>query len=193
MAKFLVFEGIDGCGKSTQIKLLTKELKKQKEKFFVFKYPTKKSKKIRDFLNQKIELAEDEAFVAYFEDIKAEQTKILECINRGWVILDRYFFSTIAYQSIENPIEKRIEFIKSQKLARPDYVIWLSIKPQEALKRKLKNKLPDRFEKDSEKLKKIESNYEKLYKLNFYGNWIKIDAMQDEKTIFKTIKEKILK
>ncbi|MCX8162975.1 MAG: dTMP kinase [Candidatus Micrarchaeota archaeon] len=191
---FVVFEGIDGSGKGTQLQLLKNELKKQKEKFFVFKYPTKKAKKIREFLTQKIELDEDEAFFEYLKDIESQQPRILECLNKGWVISDRYFFSTIAYQSVEKSIEKRIEYIKSLKMIKPDYVFWLSINPQVAIQRKLKNKLPDRFEKDLEKLNKIEQNYELLYKMNFYSKkWVKLDAQEDKKTIFEQIKKELFK
>ncbi|MFN3909873.1 MAG: dTMP kinase [Candidatus Anstonellaceae archaeon] len=191
---FIVFEGIDGAGKGTQIKFLEKELKKRKEKVFLYKYPTKKAKKIKEYLNQKIDLTEDEAFFEYLKDIGSQQNKIKESLEKGWVICDRYFFSTLAYQSIEQPLENRMEMLKNFKLTEPDFVVWLDIQPKNALERKLKNKLPDRFEQDLKKLELIRKNYQKLYALSFMSKkWLKINSAQSSKKIFEIIKKEIIK
>jgi dTMP kinase len=189
MNKLIVFEGIDGSGKGTQIELLKKYFKKNKIDCFVFKYPTAKAKEIRDFLNLKIEWEEDEAFLKYIQDIKNEQPKVLEALTKGQVILDRYFYSTIAYQSINAPIEKRMEQIKEFKLQKADLVFWLDIEPEDAIKRKTILKVPDRFEQDIKKLQTIRKNYEKLYKINYMAKkWVKIDSKKAKEEIFKEIK-----
>lgn len=190
--RMIVFEGIDGAGKGTLIELLKKELKKRKLNFSVYKYPTKKAKKIREYLKEKIEMSEDEAFFEYLKDIKKEQKKIRKSLLNKIVICDRYFFSTLAYQSIEKPIEKRIELLKNFKLIEPDVLIWLDISPKTALERKLKNKLPDRFEQDLERLKKIRENYQKLYFLKLMAKkWIKLDAIKPPKKIFEELKDQL--
>ncbi|MCM8830703.1 MAG: dTMP kinase [Candidatus Omnitrophica bacterium] len=190
----VVFEGIDGAGKGTQIENLKKALKKMKKKFFVFKYPSEKSKKIRKYLQQKIDMNEDEAFFEYINDIAAQQNEIREKLQKGWIICDRYFFSTLAYQSLEKDLSERIEAIKNFRLIEPDVVVWLYINPQDAIKRKLKNRLADRFEKDLEKLKKIEQNYQKLYSLKFMAKkWIKVESFKDKKEVFEDIAKEIFK
>jgi dTMP kinase len=190
----IVFEGIDGSGKSTQIKLLQDYLKNSNQDFFIHKYPTAKAKKIKDFINFKLELSEDEAFFEYIQDIASEQKIIEKELENAFVICDRYVISTLAYQSIQAPLDKRIQQAQAFKIRPPDLIFWLDIEPKAALERKLKNKLADRFESDLAKLNKIRQNYSNLYQIRYMTkNWIKLDALEDKKKIFSAIKSTIAK
>jgi len=192
--KLIVFEGIDGSGKSTQIKLLQDYLKNSNQDFFIHKYPTAKAKKIKDFINFKLELSEDEAFFEYIQDIASEQKIIEKELENAFVICDRYVISTLAYQSIQAPLDKRIQQAQAFKIRPPDLIFWLDIEPKVALERKLKNKLADRFESDLAKLNKIRQNYSNLYQIRYMTkNWIKLDALEDKKKIFSAIKSTIAK
>jgi len=185
----IVFEGIDGSGKSTQIKLLANYLKKSKQDFFIHKYPTKKAIKIKDFINFKLELSEDEAFFEYIQDIANEQKNIQKELEGALVICDRYVLSTLAYQSIQAPLDKRIQQAQLFNFRIPDIIFWLDIEPTKAMERKLKNKLADRFEADLLKLNKIRQNYYSLYQIKYMTkNWVKLDALKDKKEIFLTVK-----
>ncbi|MFH2106644.1 MAG: dTMP kinase, partial [Candidatus Micrarchaeota archaeon] len=106
----VVIEGIDGCGKDTQIELLRKEMK-----FEYFKYPTKDNQEIKDYLEKKgrwssgankqgnenmfLDKEGMEIMRLFLDDIYAEQKKLAEASKKGLVIVDRYVFSTIAYQA----------------------------------------------------------------------------------------------
>jgi len=192
--KLIVFEGIDGSGKSTQIKLLQDYLKNSNQDFFIHKYPTAKSKKIKDFINFKLELSEDEAFFEYIQDIASEQKIIEKELENAFVICDRYVISTLAYQSLQAPLDKRIQQAQAFKIRPPDLIFWLDIEPKAALERKLKNKLADRFESDLAKLNKIRQNYSNLYQIRYMTkNWIKLDALEEKKKMFSAIKSTIAK
>jgi dTMP kinase len=192
--KLIVFEGIDGSGKSTQIKLLQDYLKNSNQDFFIHKYPTAKAKKIKDFINFKLELSEDEAFFEYIQDIASEQKIIEKELENAFVICDRYVISTLAYQSLQAPLDKRIQQAQAFKIRPPDLIFWLDIEPKAALERKLKNKLADRFESDLAKLNKIRQNYSNLYQVRYMTkNWIKLDALEEKKKIFSAIKSTIAK
>ena len=192
--KLIVFEGIDGSGKSTQIKLLQNYLKNSNQDFFIHKYPTAKAKKIKDFINFKLELSEDEAFFEYIQDIASEQKIIEKELENAFVICDRYVISTLAYQSIQAPLDKRIQQAQAFKIRPPDLIFWLDIEPKAALERKLKNKLADRFESDLAKLNKIRQNYSNLYQIRYMTkNWIKLDALEEKRKIFSAIKSTIAK
>jgi dTMP kinase len=103
--KFITFEGIEGCGKSTQIELLKNYLKKEKNLERVLtREPggTVLSEKIRELLLSKeygCMLPETEALL--FAASRSQHTGELiipSLENETWVLCDRYFDSTMAYQ-----------------------------------------------------------------------------------------------
>jgi len=187
---FIVVEGIDGAGKAVQIEELKKMAKKRRERVYVHKFPTPAAKKIYEHLNGKVKLSEDELFEAYSKDIQNSQSQIKRDLGLGWVICDRYAISTVAYQSVETSIEKRIAQIDFLNFAKPDRIILLELPVSVAMKRKAGQKIPDRHESDKKFLEAVAQNYSKLYSTEFMcRNWVCVDADAEPKIVAKQIRE----
>ena len=93
--KLIVIEGLDGCGKETQIRLLREKL----PDVVVFKYPTLRYMLLKDYLEQKIELAPKALFLLFLADIAEDQKNVKKALSeKKIVILDRYVSSTISYE-----------------------------------------------------------------------------------------------
>lgn len=170
----IVFEGIDGCGKETQIKLL----KEKYSEAVVFKYPTKKFQMLNDYLERKLELAPKSLFLLFLSDIANEQKKVKEALDAGkTVILDRYVFSTISYELAEMHFPQAKKIVEGLGFLKPDAVILLDITPDVSQERKKKQKELDRYEENKEYLRMVRENFLRLYEERFLtANWHKIDA-----------------
>ena len=165
---FITFEGIDLSGKSTQIKLLTDHLKRNKKKAISVREPggTQISEKIRDILLDKDHLKmEYLTEFLLFSSSRQQLTKeiILPYLKKKYfVISDRYFDSSTAYQGyggmLDLNIIRKINKIATDGLV-PDLTFLINISIDECIKRKkLMKKNEDRIEK-----KKI-SYYKKVIK-----------------------------
>ena len=87
MAKFIVIEGIDGCGGNTQTNLLQKYFGKENVLFLSFPaYNTKIGKLIDDFLHKRIVLNSDVELLLYFGDILQFKSSILKARKKGEII-----------------------------------------------------------------------------------------------------------
>ena len=142
---FLSFEGIDACGKSTQVKLLLNQMNKSSNNTILVREPGGSiiSERIREILLDKNlhELSErTEALLMTASRSQLTYEKILENLNRGKnVISDRFSDSTLAYQGGGRDID--IEWlVKLNKFAtfdlEPDITFLIDVHPEEALKRK---------------------------------------------------------
>jgi dTMP kinase len=174
--KLVVFEGIDGCGKETQIALL-----KEKLGAIVFKYPTRNNKKLNDYLEKKLSIAPKELFHLFLSDIKEDQKNLVEALKKNkYVILDRYAFSTIAYELDVFSYEEAKQIVASASLLKPDVVILLDIDEKTSQERKSKQKQLDRYEENANYLKKVRGIFLKLFEERFLTpTWHKVDARKD--------------
>lgn len=187
---FVVFEGIDGSGKDTQCKALLKHLKKIGVKAQAFKYPTKKAKKIHEYLLGKKNAAQGEIFEEYLKDIMAGQDEIKGQLAAGWAVSDRYCISTAAYQGTGGMLEKRMEQIEMAGMKKADIALWLDISADEAMRRKGRQKILDKHEADFEFLKQVGLNYQKLFLASFMAKkWVRIDASKSEEEVFGQVKK----
>lgn len=153
---FITFEGIDGCGKSTQLSLLKEEFTKQGIEFIEVREPggTAVGEKIRTILLDK---ANDSmtrmAELLLFEAARAQITEevIIPALNKGInVICDRFYDSTTAYQGYANKMGTDLtDFLnlKATNETYPDITILLDIDPQTAYKRRAERGEEDRIEK----------------------------------------------
>ena len=203
--KFIVIEGIDGCGKTTQIEeiarwLPTSGLMKKNSKLVKTREPggSLLGKKIRNLIlendknNNPSSLAE---LLLYSADRAEHVSKIISPAleKEDWVLSDRFADSTLAYQgygrNINLEIIKNIESIVCQG-EQPDLTIFLEISAEESLLRR-KNFVPDRIE--SEGIKFLQKVNEGFHLIAKEKNWETISAMRDIKTISNEIKETLLR
>ena len=152
--KFISFEGIDACGKSTQVKLLLNEMNTSSNKTILVREPggSTISEEIRDILlNSKLNEMSDRTEAVLMTGSRAQLTyeKIMSNLDVGKnVIADRYSDSTLAYQGGGRGLD--IEWlIKLNQFATynlsPDVTFLIDLHPEEAIKRKdIEN---DRIEK----------------------------------------------
>ena len=202
--KFIVIEGIDGCGKTTQIDELSKWLPrsgliKKDCKLITTREPggSLLGKKLRGLIldnnesNKPSSLAE---LLLYSADRAEHVSKIISPAlkNNDWVISDRFAASTLAYQgygrNINLEIIKNIESIVCQG-EYPDLTFFLEISPEESISRR-KNEIPDRIESEGFRfLEKVNEGFKLIAKEK---NWKVISASQNIKTISNQIKETLL-
>lgn len=164
--KLIVFEGIDGSGKSSLVQSLTEKLNQSNFKFKNFSEPTKYEHglKIREFLQNKIFLSKSQQIELFLKDRKDSIFKnINPNLDSGFhVILDRYFYSMAAYQSDENfSAEKIIQLNLDEKFLIPDFVFYLEIDPKIALSR-TSNRGESEFFENLDELTKVANEYKKI-------------------------------
>ena len=154
-------EGIDGCGKSTQSQLLMDEFEKNDEKTILLKEPTngKYGRKLWEMLSGKIEATTEEILELFVMDRKEHvDQKINPALNEGKIVLmDRYYYSTMAYQAAAGIDVKRIR--KDNEFApKPDIVLVFDLPADLAMKRVRGHSVADVFEKE-EHLEKVRKAY----------------------------------
>lgn len=153
--KFIVFEGIDGSGKTTQLKLLSKRLEGEGIPCCNTFEPTDSpfGSLIHQCMTGRIQTDEKTIACLFAADrldhLNNKTNGILEKINNGiTVISDRYYFSSYAYHAVHMPMGWVIETNKpSAEALRPDLNIFLDIDPKESLKRITSRSSIERYEK----------------------------------------------
>ncbi len=202
--KFIVIEGIDGCGKTTQIDeisrwLPTSGLLRGNSKLVKTREPggSLLGKKIRNLLldnnknNKPSSLAELLLYSAdRAEHISKTISPALE--KQDWVLSDRFCDSTLAYQGYGRNINletiKNIESIVCQG-EYPDLTIFLEISAEESVLRREKF-IPDRIESEGIKfLEKVNKGFKLIAEEK---SWTIISAAQDINTISNEIKQTII-
>lgn len=183
----VVFEGIDGSGKTTQITLLNSELS-----FFAFSFPTKEGfgRIVREYLQGNAKVAEKVRPLIFLSDILSYEEEMAKASEEGLVLVDRYIYSTIAYE-VNSPIGWRnvMRIVESLSPLKPDLVIYFDLPVDLALKRK---KRKDIYEENRHFLSKVNEVYDFLYKEKFYSKkWVRIDASRRVEEIFEEVKEQI--
>ena len=202
--KFIVIEGIDGCGKSTQIDALYNWLPKsglmnKNSELIKTREPggTPFGEKLREILliqdnfNSPSNLTE---LILYAADRAEHVSKIIspELKKNNWVISDRFADSTLAYQgygrNLNRKIIKQLESIVCQG-EKPDLTFFLDISPEESIFRR-KHQVPDRIESEGINfLNKVNLGFKEIAKEK---NWEVISAVQDVESISNQIKNKLI-
>ncbi len=176
---FIAFEGIDGSGKSTQVKLLTDNLKKVGHKVYVTFEPTDSpiGSVIRNIFNHRIE-ADHRTIAGLFvadrlDHLLNKTNGIFKKLEEGYtVITDRYNFSSYAYQGAHVPLDWVIEANSlSADLLRPDINIFIDISPDISMERLHNGRSSMELYETIENLRNVKNKYmEAIEKLKFKEN-----------------------
>ena len=151
---FITFEGIDGCGKSTQIDFLTKHFTKMKKPVVKTEEPggTAGSNEIRKILLRENNFqwsVETEALLFMAARNDHVEKVIKPSINDNKIVIcDRFMDSTLVYQGMRSSRAKQLSLNLFELIAiNPDITFLIDMEPEIALKRALSRSTEeDRFE-----------------------------------------------
>lgn len=194
--KFITFEGCDGCGKSTQLSLLSDYLTQQNVPHIFTREPGggKISEAIREILlnGKNTEMTDEcEALLYAAARVQHLSDRVEPALNEGkLVICDRYVDSSLAYQAYARGLGKDfIEKINAFALNNylPDVTVFIDLTPEAAFLRKHGADENDRLEQAGMAFhKKVYQGYDELAKA--YPNRIaRIDGNQTPQAIFENV------
>ena len=170
---FIAFEGIDGSGKSTQVKLLTEKLEHAGLKVYTTCEPTGSpiGKIIRDIFSHKIE-ADHRTIAGLFvadrlDHLLNKTNGILKKLEEGYtVVTDRYYFSSYAYQSTHMDLDWVINANSmSANLRRPDLNIYIDISADLSIDRLNKGRSSVELYETLENLQNVRNKYFEVMEL----------------------------
>lgn len=196
---FIVIEGIDGAGCETQAKLvcnsLTRKLVNSKIELIKFPhYDTPVGKMIKDFLYLNQKMKAHEQFLLYTLQFIFDEEEIRQKLQKGSLIADRYFTTTLCYQTLEGFDEKvALKYADDFGIIKPDMVFFLDVKPETAIKWKYGEGKELNFrEKDLDFMKKTYVKYQELITRQVWTKWVRIEGERDKEVITDEIVNKIL-
>lgn len=187
----IVIEGADQAGKKTQSKLLAAALRKNKIKTKVFSFPdysTPLGKEIFKFLHGKRKFPPQVIHCLLAANRWEKLSDIQKAQQQNSVlIMNRYYQSNLVY-GVANGLS--LKWLKGldEGLPKADLVIILDISQKESFLRKKAGR--DKFEKNTEYLKKITQTYKKLARK---FNWKIIDASMPISQVHQQIIEELSK
>ncbi|MCX7787763.1 MAG: dTMP kinase [Spirochaetes bacterium] len=137
--RFIVFEGIDGAGTTTQIRLLAERCKREGIPVLITGEPTENciGKTIRQILKGEHQVHPSTMpflFAADRNEHLYGEGGILSSLEKGfWVLSDRYLFSSLAYQTIENDFRQVREL--NSRFPLPRILFYLEVPPETGIHR----------------------------------------------------------
>jgi len=194
--RFIVFEGIDGTGKSTVARLVAERLKEDGKDCILTMEPS--DSWIGDAVRRANENGTDDlAEALLFMADRAEHTKQIEnMVSEGkWVVCDRYYASTLAYQTatLGNRLEEPMQWLWNinQKIIRiPDVTYYFVLEVEQALERMSDRPGRSKFEK-LDFLKQVDENYRKVESMD--PSFHRVDAEPPLEEVLTYVLEHIRK
>jgi len=193
---FIVFEGVDGSGKSTQLELLNRYLCTKQMQTYTTREPggTPVGEKIRELLLDpgfsEIE-GRTEALLYAAARAQLVAQVVRPRLNQGVVVLcDRYIDSTLAYQGYGRGMDVRF-LSQINKLATdglvPQLTVLLDLPPEEGLARSRKARPADRLEREAlEFHRRVRAGYLKLAEQK-QTNYLILDARRPIEELHQAI------
>ena len=198
MSKFIVVEGSEGVGKSTQIKTIKSFLEEHKIKYIVTREPggTSFGESIRSIILDQNNDTDNltDSLLFYASRYENYNKIILPALKNGkTVICDRFHYSTLVYQGIvgDDELVKKVHNIFDAIFSKSiDHIIYLYTDPEESLKRISRRSITDKFEsRGLEYLNKLNKAYESIF--SNMENVIKLNTSRDKEITKKDLLEKL--
>jgi dTMP kinase len=189
--KLIVFEGLDKSGKETQARMLAEYLKNKGIDCIYTEEPTPDNvfgKTIKEWLDRKFEIQSGKSIALLYTADRYEHMKslILPKLEDGvTVICDRYFYSTIAYQSVLYGVEQEWIMDLNRFARKPDITIFLDIPPEESVRRA---RTADRHE-NLEFQVKVKKAYDELVKKH---GFVVIDGNRSREDVFIDVRKAVM-
>ncbi len=199
--KFIVFEGIDGSGKSTQLKILAERFRERGEMCHETLEPTYGlvGGILHDILSKKIK-ADPKITAGLFvtdrlDHLLNENDGVVKKLNEGITVLcDRYYFSSYAYQGSEVPLDWVIDANRlCADVLRADYTVFIDVSPEVAMERINQNRAETELFENVEKLTAVRNAYLKAFEMmKDKENIIIINGDQSMEEVAKDVEKAVL-
>jgi len=185
---FIVLEGLDGSGQTTQADFLRRRFQEEKISVILTKEPTMDSqagREIDQVLKKKKRMKSDKLQKLFVQDRKEhlENLIIPGLKNTSFVISDRYFLSTCAFGGINVAMGWLIGL--NNEFILPDITFILDVVPKICLKRIDKRGTKREYFETLEKLTKVRQNYLEL--ATRFPNIYVIDGESSKEEVFESI------
>lgn len=135
----IVFEGLDGSGKSTQLRRAGDALRAQGLDVVVTREPTDGpwGRRIRDMARSNERVSPETELDWFFQDRREHMRKVVgPALEAGRIVLsDRCYLSTVAYQGARGLDPAKILADSEAEFVRPDLVLLFDISPRQGLAR----------------------------------------------------------
>ena len=190
---FIVLEGIDGSGSSTQSELLLEYFIAQGEKAVISPEPSsgiignliRQTLKKRIFFTEDVNLFDEQMAYLFAADrhdhLYNDVDGVFKLIKDGFhVISTRYYFSSLAY-NCQTPEEFDFVSKLNHKFPNPDLAIYLDISPEVSLSRIKDRSLKEVYE-TKDKLSRVRKNYQNIF-ANYTDKSLMINGTKDKRSI----------
>jgi len=191
---FITFEGIDGCGKSTQVKKLLETMNSVGKKTILVREPggTTISEEIREILlHRHLSNISDRTEALLMTGSRAQLTYEVimpNLINGKNIVADRFYDSTLAYQGGGRKLDIdwliNLNYFATYEL-EPDVTFLVDILPEEASKRKSREK--DRIERAGIELQTLVRNTYLELSIRFKERFVVVDGHETIENIHNAI------
>lgn len=187
----IVFDGIDGAGKTTQVSMLEKLLLDSGERVIRSKEPTdgESGRKIKASAYKKRLQADQELALFLLDRQEHIDKTIRPALEQGhMVILDRYYYSTVCYQGIGMDDIGELYRTVTKSVIPPDISFILDVDPEiSRIRIRERGQGINKFE-DKEQLTKVRENYKLLPGIE-KGTIHELDASRSIDAIHTTVVE----
>lgn len=194
--KFIVFEGLDGSGKGTQISMLSKTLSEKGISIYETAEPTQSATGglIRDTLAGYQKRTPYELAALFLTDRIFHNTSangIKRMLDLGiTVICDRYYYSSFAYQGIDTDLKWVMDMnLNCPEILKPDLCIFLDV-PTEQCDERMNSRQSREIFENIETMNKIRSRFFDVFELlKENENILIVDASRDIEAVSKDVIE----
>ncbi|SCQ17313.1 thymidylate kinase, putative [Plasmodium ovale] len=191
VGKFIVFEGLDRSGKSTQSKLLVEHLKKKNVDVKHLCFPNRETpigNIIAKYLKMESSMPNETIHLLFSANRWELMSEIKNLLSKGtWVVCDRYAYSGVAYSAGALKLAKSWCMNPDQGLIKPDVVFYLNVSPSYA---KNRSEYGEEIYEKIEVQKKIYETYEHFSEEDY---WINVDATKKIDDIHNDIVQEVSK
>ncbi len=161
--KFVVLEGLDGSGTTTQLQMLDKYCRPRGIPCWTTFEPSEGfiGKAARSVLEKREKVHPLTLAQLFAADRREHVREIRQHLTAGeWVFCDRYFYSSLAYQSLDLPFETVLEL--NREFPSPDYCLYLQCSVETSSQRRGNRGSEDIYEKEQLQ-EKVAHNYEMAF------------------------------
>ncbi|MCP5059420.1 MAG: dTMP kinase [bacterium] len=187
---FIVFEGVDGSGKSTQVARLVAWLEEAGHTVVATREPhdCEAGRRIREMARSGKRVSAEQELAWFQEQRRLHVRDVIEpALAAGHIVVcDRYYFSSAAYQGARGLDPERILRESETEFPTPDLVLYLDLAPKAGLERVASRGDPAEpvFE-DQERLQAVAE----IYRSFAFPFFMRVDASGSEETVAASLQQ----